>query len=77
MKRGESYHLLKHLRSKTGVSFLPYKMDVDTLVANKEHWKKLTDNDIKRLKKLDDEEFLGLINFMLSNNCKLEQEAIE
>ena len=70
-------HILKHLRSKTGVAFLPYEMDVDTLVANKERWKELTDNDIKRLKKLDDEEFLGLINFMLSNNCKLEQEAIE
>ena len=70
-------HILKHLRSKTGVAFLPYKMDVDTLLSNKERWKKLTDNDIKRLKKIDDEEFLGLINFMLSNNCKLEQEAIE
>ena len=52
-------------------------MDVDTLVVNKEHWKKLTDNDIIRLKKIDDDEFSEIINFMLEHNCKLEQEAVE
>lgn len=70
-------YILRHLISKTGIEFVPYKMDVDTLVVNKEHWKKLTDNDIIRLKKIDDDEFSELINFMLEHNCKLEQEAVE
>ena len=70
-------YILRHLISKTGIELVPYKMDVDTLVVNKEHWKKLTDNDIIRLKKIDDDEFSELINFMLEHNCKLEQEAVE
>lgn len=70
-------YILRHLISKTGIEFVPYKMDVDTLVVNKEHWKKLTDNDIIRLKKIDDDEFSEIINFMLEHNCKLEQEAVE
>ena len=70
-------YILRHLISKTGIEFVPYKMDVDTLVINTEHWKKLTDNDIIRLKKIDDDEFSEIINFMLEHNCKLEQEAVE
>ena len=27
--------------------------------------------------KIEDKEFQGLIDYMLSNNCKLEQEAID
>lgn len=70
-------HILKHLRAKTNIQFLPYKMDVETLSTNMGCWKKLTDNDIKRLRKIEDKEFQGLIDYMLSNNCKLEQEAID
>ena len=70
-------HILKHLRDKTNINFIPYKMDVETLSSNKEGWKELTKNDVKRLSKIKDGEFLGLIDYMLSNNCKLEQEAIE
>ena len=52
-------------------------MDVETLSTNMRCWKKLTDNDIKKLRKIEDKEFQGLIDYMLSNNCKLEQEAID
>ena len=38
--------------------------------------KKLTDNDRHRLIKLKDSQFNKVISFMLENNCKLEQEAI-
>lgn len=69
--------ILKHLRSKTGVEFISYKMNIETLTEYKEYWRKLTDNDRKRLKKLIDEEFSELINYMLINDCKLEQEAIK
>ena len=62
---------------QANIQFLPYKMDVETLSTNMGCWKKLTDNDIKRLRKIEDKEFQGLIDYMLSNNCKLEQEAID
>ncbi len=70
-------NILKHLRSKTGIAFAPYKMDIDTLIENRKSWKKLTANDIKRLKNIKDAEFVKLTEYMLTNNCKLEQEAIE
>ena len=52
-------------------------MDVETLLSNKENWIGLSDNDKKRLFKLADKNPLyeDVIQFMLENNCKLEQEA--
>lgn len=35
------------------------------------------DNDAKRLKKLTETEFSDIINYMLENNCKLEQETMD
>ena len=54
-------------------------MDVKTLEENKYHWIPLTENDRKRLCDLRDKtEFYGeTIDFMLQNNCKLEQESEE
>lgn len=70
------FHILKHLRKSTGVEFKPYKMDLDTLIKHNDYWKRLTENDRSRLKRLKGSEFDDLIDFMLENNCKLEQEAI-
>lgn len=39
--------------------------------------KKLTENNQKRLKKMLNSEFDDVIRYMLKNNCKLEQEAID
>lgn len=69
-------YILKHLRNKTGIDFVPYKMDVNTLAENKGKWKKLTENDVVRLEKISDSDFAELKNYMLENYCKLEQEAI-
>ena len=52
-------------------------MDIASLEANKHYWKKLTENDRKRLEKLKDVEFESLINYMLENDCKLEQESMD
>lgn len=70
------FHILKHLRKSTGVDFKPYKMDLDTLIKHNDYWRRLTENDRSRLKRLKGSEFDDLIDFMLENNCKLEQEAI-
>lgn len=69
--------ILKHLREKTDIEFKPYKMDIMTLLENKQKWQSLTDNDVNRLNKINDTEFKGLIRFMIDNNCKLEQEGVQ
>ena len=71
------FYILLHLRKKTGVPFRPYHMDVSTLQKYSTYSKPLTDNDVKRLKRLSNTEFSDTIKYMLVNNCKLEQEAID
>lgn len=70
------FYILLHLRNKTGIHFLPYHMDIATLQQYSDLTKQLTDNDRKRLQQLTDDEFSKVIQYMLENNCKLEQEAI-
>ncbi len=71
------FYILLHLKNKTGVQFLPYKMDTDTLRKYSAYTKPLTDNDRKRLKNLADSEFSDTVKYMLEHNCKLEQEALD
>lgn len=70
------FYILEHLKRQTGVDFIPFKMDIETLEAHKKYTKKLTENDKKRLTKLVDSQYHKVINYMLENNCKLEQEAV-
>ena len=71
------FFILQHLRDRTGIAFVPYCMDMKTLKANIKYSKKLTENDKKRLGGMLDSEFNETIKFMLENNCKLEQEAMD
>lgn len=71
------FYILQHLRNKTGIAFVPYCMDVKTLKENLQYTKKLTENDKKRLVALADAEFGETVEFMLENNRKLEQEAMD
>ncbi|MBR2800966.1 MAG: hypothetical protein IKE21_00065 [Erysipelotrichaceae bacterium] len=71
------FYILLHLRAKTGVQFKPLHMDVTTLSNNMQFSKPLTENDIKRLKSFEQSEFKEVVAYMLKNNCKLEQEALD
>lgn len=71
------FYILQHLRNRTGIAFESYCMDLQTLKDNLQYAKKLTENDRKRLSALTDTEFGETIKFMLENNCKLEQEAMD
>jgi len=71
------FHILLHLKRKTGIPFVPFKMDIETLNGNKPFWKSLTANDCRRLEKIKDTEFSGVVQFMLDNGCKMEQEALD
>lgn len=70
------FYILLHLRKKTGIDFKPYRMDTATLKQYIDLTKSLTENDKKRLNNLLSTEFRDTVEFMLENNCKLEQEAI-
>lgn len=72
------FYILEHLKSKTGINFLPQNMDVETLDANKENWISLSENDRVRLASLSEKNnsYTDVIEYMLKNNCKLEQEII-
>ena len=52
-------------------------MDLGTIKKYKNFTKKLTESDRTRLQNLLGGEFDDVINYMLENDCKLEQEAIE
>lgn len=52
-------------------------MDSNTLMDNIKRTNPLTKNDRKRLANLLDTEYHDTIEFMLENNCKLEQEALD
>src|SRR5690554_6243257 len=68
--------IFEDLVSKTGIQFEPYMMDAKTLKNHESNWTTLTANDKKRLKENQNNIFKDVIQFMLRNNCKLEQEAI-
>lgn len=70
------FYILEHLKRQTGIEFQPYKMDLETLKKYQEYSKKLTDHDRDRLIRLRESQFKEVISYMLENDCKLEQEAI-
>lgn len=82
------FYILEHLKRKTGIHFRSLHMDVATLRQYETDQKPLSDNDRKRLGQLKEmlqaqksqgkcpEDYGGVIDFMLEENCKLEQEAV-
>ena len=72
--------IFNNLVLKTGIPFIPYRMSVNELKQNK-NLKKLTENDKKRLKGLLLDSrfdlFKDVIEYMLDNNVKLEQEILD
>ncbi len=70
------FQILQHLRRQTGIDFIPYKMDLETLQKFQDSAKSLTENDRGRLIKLIGQGFDEVIDYMLMHNVKLEQEAV-
>lgn len=70
------FYILQDLINKTSIQFQSYKMDVSTLEKYNDYWKPLTQNDRTRITKLLTTEYKQTIEYMLKNNCKLEQEII-
>lgn len=71
------FYILKHLRNKTGIKFIPMYMDVETLKKYHSCIKPLTKEDENRLERLKtDAEFENIVSYMLEHSCKLEQENV-
>lgn len=73
----DGYFILKNLVEKTGISFVPLYMDVEQLINYKQYCKPLEKNDMVKANSLLKVHFYDeVMEFMLANNCKLEQEII-
>lgn len=72
-------NIYNNLKAKSGIPFQMYNMDIETMITHKKYWSILSNNDRINLKRLKEKlvEHRVLIDFMLENNCKLEQEAID
>lgn len=74
------FRIFNHLTEKTGIPFLPIKMDTNTLKKYINYVKPLTSTDVASLKIMEEKKefnrFKETINFMLRNNVKLEQEIV-
>lgn len=73
----DGFYILHNLRIKTGINFQPYLMGIFELERFMEYCKPLEANDIAKAKSMIESNiFSDIAQFMLKNNCKLEQEII-
>ena len=83
------FYIYEHLRRMTSIPFKTLKMDKEILISYRGFTKKLSSNDISRLKSLIEkyvnEEIINpesgriieTLEYMIENDVKLEQEAIQ
>lgn len=75
------FEIYEDLKRQTGILFQTYYMDLQTLKKYEIYAKNLTANDRKRLKKVLDFEgentYQDVLEYMLAQNVKLEQECVE
>lgn len=71
------FYIYLDLCHKTSIPFIPYKMDIETLKQYRQYTKPLTENDVIRLNNLKINYDNPIIDYMLENNIKLEQEIID
>jgi len=71
------FSILKNLRTKTGIPFEAYHMDLATLQQYERYGRELSSSDRKRLEPLlKEDEWKDIASYMLRHNVKLEQECI-
>lgn len=73
----DGFYILENLRSKTSITFKPYKMGISELEKYSDYTKTLEENDISKAKALIDKGLhKEIMEYMLKHNQKLEQEII-
>ena len=73
------FAILESLKARTGIPFQPMEMDLETLEKYYRAglYKKLTDADKKAMQAPGLQQYSEIFQFMLDNNCKVEQESIK
>ena len=71
--------ILENLKNKTGIPFKPMDMDLDTLQRchRAGHFRPLDDADKKAISVPALAEYQLVLQYMVQNNCKIEQECFE
>ena len=73
----DGFFILENLRAKTCIDFKPYKMGIRELEKYDAFTKPLEENDIVKANSLISRgKYAEVLDYMLSHNCKLEQEII-
>lgn len=73
----DGFYILEHLRKGTGIDFTPLYMSTKELKAYDKYCKSLNNNDRVKAKNLiQSGHYTEVLQYMLENNCKLEQEII-
>lgn len=73
----DGFYILEHLKKGTEIEFEPLYMNVFELTKYAQYCKELTDNDrIKADNLIEKGKYVEILQYMLNNNCKLEQEII-
>lgn len=75
------FYILNHLKKRTDIPFKPLNMDKTILQKYKAQTKQLTSEDEKRINKMlgqnDFAEYAETLNYMITHDCKLEQEVVK
>ena len=71
--------ILENLKEKTGISFIPMEMDLNTLQQchRAGHYRPLDEADRKAITAPALAEYQPVLQYMLQHNCKIEQECFE
>lgn len=73
----DGFYILEHLRKGTGIDFEPFRMNVNELRNYAKYCKELSDKDkVKAGNLISRGRYVETLQYMLDNNCKLEQEII-
>lgn len=73
----DGFYILEHLKAATGIEFNPVFMDIEYIIKYKNYTKELTENDkIKARSLIESNKYVDVLEYMIKNNCKLEQEII-
>ena len=73
----DGFYILEHLKRGTEIDFEPLYMNVFELAKYAQYCKELTDKDrVKADNLIVDGKYVEVLQYMLNNNCKLEQEII-
>ena len=73
----DGFLILENLKKKTGINFKPVYMSINELKKYEKYIKKLEDNDTTKAQGLINKGlYVDIMEYMLKNNVKLEQEIV-